>query len=1779
VSNIFAPLVRPYGTLPVLIESGPAIGTDYMHMKVGDNGYLLCSHDLIHHYGAAVPFDIYGRVVISAAAVVRWDQGIPFTAGGAVAMQEAEDVAHWDQGLTFLDTGHIATGGKAPDPVAPIWSEIPPQDNFLYELPQSFDASAYVSDGGLPITSFNLITPPDFFTISNSGVVTAGVGTPDAAHVLTIEACNDIGCTTTTMIWDLATGNVPTWEPIPPQQHRINELPKTLNAGPYASSDSGPILTLSLVSPPPGITMSGSVIIVAAGTAVNSYVLTVRATNGVGAGDTTFTWDILEELIAPVWSSIPGKINTTNDLPVPYDVSPYVTSNAGVLRNWLLITPPPGFTIDQSGVVTAAVGTVVAAHSIVVQVENDIGASTSSFTWTLSDQLLPPQWQTIPGQSDPENTLPTTLDVSGFVSSNDGPLTSWALVTPQPGFTISAAGVITVAAGTVVGNYSIAVEVTNDTGTTASAPFNWEITLFYLAPEWGQIAPKVTAENVLPVPYDVSGYVISNSGALTGWAIVTPPIGFTIDGAGVITAASGVSPGTYPLTVSVTNDTGTTSSAPFNWTVTLFYTAPEWSTIPPQTTPENLLAAVLDVTPYVTSNSGPLVTWTLVAPPTGFSINGSGVITAAGGTAVGVYSLTVEVTNDTGTTQSAAFNWEVTLFYLVPQWQTIPAQTNGDDDLPVTLDTAPFVTSNSGALTNWSLVSPPSGFSIDAAGVITVAPGTLETIHSIVVRVSNDEGSADSASFNWTITDVLLPPVWDTVSDQNTSEQNLPAFLDLSVFVSSNDGALTGWELVSPPAGISISQSGLITVVSGLAPGGYSLQARVSNNSGQTASNVFTWTVAAFYTPPVWITVPDQSISEELLPDTLDLNPYVSSNDGPLTSWSLLQGPPGASINSGGVVTIPAGVDPGAYQVQARVSNNNSSADSVAFQWTIGSFYLPPVWSAAPSNRTTDEDVLPTTKSQGLNVTSNHGALFGWYLTPVISGFTIDNSAANGRVTAAAGIAPGAYVMKVGVSNSSGTTESDNFTWTINSVYLPPVWITIPPQSTEEQLLPVVLDVTPYVSSNNGPLTGWSLVSPPAGWTISQSGIITAAISRPVGNYSITVRVDNASGSTDSASFAWDILEEPLPPQWSTIPGRSDRENTLPQTYDVSPFVSSNSGALTGWALITPPSGFSISGTGVITAADGTTVAGHSLTVRVSNDEGSNDATFTWTILEELLPPQWGTIPNQSDRINTLPETLDTSLYVTSNSGSLVLWRLASAPSGFSINSSTGLVTAAASAGVGNHSVRVGVTNAEGESLSNTFTWTILEELLPPQWSTIPNRSDDASTLPQNYDVSGYVTSNSGSLDTWSLTSNPGGYSINQSGVITAATNAVTGTVTVRVYNDTGNSSKSFTWTIVADDTEDLTEFNAVLGNWNFYRAGSAWGYDKNDSDHEVGTDVPIYVGCGWSGSAFTPDSGFLGIRIDPESTNSVDYSTDITAAGWTNSFALSTSVTFSPRGDGGSNNAFTYQIDSATTQTFVMSTYHRLEVAINGAIYISNDGSTKVHQYFPDSSLQRAIGPQWTSNTQYPMHVSVATAGRVHVKYIQIEEEGFDGATGPIKTGSSPVTRNQDGLYAENSDFGWDANACSQGFCGQVKFRSHFQEGSSTWIQLYMLVSGLSPSETNYVTIWQVDGEIRFGIYQGGSAVRRLDMPVTMTNEGDYEMKFRCDPDVGLRLWLTGTGISDKDVTLNGTFSDLANTYHDMHKFGNWYEDNQTGSGSFTVKSIRINRTVLSDAEIEAWT
>lgn len=332
----------------------------------------------------------------------------------------------------------------------------------------------------------------------------------------------------------------------------------------------------------------------------------------------------------------------------------------------------------------------------------------------------------------------------------------------------------------------------------------------------------------------------------------------------------------------------------------------------------------------------------------------------------------------------------------------------------------------------------------------------------------------------------------------------------------------------------------------------------------------------------------------------------------------------------------------------------------------------------------------------------------------------------------------------------------------------PPSWSPIPDQFNYDTDLPDTFDVSPYASSVNGPLVNWSLVAPPVGFSIDASGIITAAAGANVGVNNLVVRVENDTGAPGSdGALEWTVQAGEVP-LWSVITDIEDRQDSLPKNYDVSGFVSSPSSPITGYSLIAPPTGFSIDASGVITAAAGTTVAAHALTVQATNATGSaNSAPFTWTILEPLLEPEWSTIPNQAHFRDELPQTLDASLYVTSNAGPLTSWSLSPIITGFSIDSA-GVITATQDAAEQLHTMAVTVNNDSGPATSADFTWDVGVFRLPPQWETIPNRSDRVETLPQDYDVSGYVSTNSGPLVNWVIDPPVAGFVIDQNGVITA---------------------------------------------------------------------------------------------------------------------------------------------------------------------------------------------------------------------------------------------------------------------------------------------------------------------------------------------------------------------------------------------------------------------------
>ena len=91
MSNIFQPLTRLCGgLLPIIVGSGPIAGTitSNQHLNLDEFGNVHCvSGGVITHYGAGLPFDGDGRLVLDDAFTLSKayvDQGIPFGPNGGV---------------------------------------------------------------------------------------------------------------------------------------------------------------------------------------------------------------------------------------------------------------------------------------------------------------------------------------------------------------------------------------------------------------------------------------------------------------------------------------------------------------------------------------------------------------------------------------------------------------------------------------------------------------------------------------------------------------------------------------------------------------------------------------------------------------------------------------------------------------------------------------------------------------------------------------------------------------------------------------------------------------------------------------------------------------------------------------------------------------------------------------------------------------------------------------------------------------------------------------------------------------------------------------------------------------------------------------------------------------------------------------------------------------------------------------------------------------------------------------------------------------------------------------------------------------------------------------------------------------------------------------------------------------------------------------------------------------------------------------------------------------
>jgi hypothetical protein len=184
------------------------------------------------------------------------------------------------------------------------------------------------------------------------------------------------------------------------------------------------------------------------------------------------------------------------------------------------------------------------------------------------------------------------------------------------------------------------------------------------------------------------------------------------------------------------------------------------------------------------------------------------------------------------------------------------------------------------------------------------------------------------------------------------------------------DGNLLFYSLNNPPAGASISSSGVIswTPSEAQGPGVYAITSVVTDSGFPFASatNSFTVTVNEVNQPPSFVSTPTNRTINELVLMTVTntaTDPDIPAN--PLT-YTLISPPAGAVISANGVITwTPTEAQgPGVYTFTTVVTDTNSAATNTqqfsitnSFVVTVNEVNSAPIFNGTPANQI----VLPLT--------------------------------------------------------------------------------------------------------------------------------------------------------------------------------------------------------------------------------------------------------------------------------------------------------------------------------------------------------------------------------------------------------------------------------------------------------------------------------------------------------------------------------------------------------------------------------------------------------------------------------------------------------------------------------------------------------------------------------------------------------------------------------------------------------------------------------------------------
>ena len=438
---------------------------------------------------------------------------------------------------------------------------------------------------------------------------------------------------------------------------------------------------------------------------------------------------------------------------------------------YTLVNGPPGAQIDATGLFawTPQEEDGPGSYQVVVDISDGENTDRQEFTITVTEVNSPPRF---PSVDPPVIDEGVTLGLNLAATDDDLPANTltYQILQGPPGAEISRAGWFSWTATELDGGnaYPVSVQVSDGTDTD-HVDFNITVNEVNTAP----IPPEV---------HDLSlaqGTSLSLSLAGTDTDVPPQPLTYTLDAPSGATinstsglffwATAGVMPGTYPITVHI-SDGQATSSATFQVTVTHVNTGPIFPDIPDQTIPEGstLTLSVRAVDP----DPGDVLTYAIESGPGAATIDYNGTFrwttTEVDG---GQPPFHIVVSASDGTvTERAAFNVTVLEVntppvFRSPGMQSIPEGSTIQVPLANYVDDPDFPNNTF----TFYLDDGPPGSGVDpATGVFTWATTEADGpgVYDITVSVS-DGTDRISTLFSIRVDEVNVAPHFEAINLQS----------------------------------------------------------------------------------------------------------------------------------------------------------------------------------------------------------------------------------------------------------------------------------------------------------------------------------------------------------------------------------------------------------------------------------------------------------------------------------------------------------------------------------------------------------------------------------------------------------------------------------------------------------------------------------------------------------------------------------------------------------------------------------------------------------------------------------------------------------------------------------------------------------------------------------------------------------------------------------------------------------------------------------------------------